>query len=153
MKKIQPFTIGTKLSVPSETKCLDYAGIILPPGLDCCELRNDSNDDNSSFHQERVSTSTPVEGLSDDIKEEDERDSVSPSTSSRSIKKIAMCANIESQINCHVADFNVTNYETNKPSTSTEKLFLVEERLSDKSGAQQEVSKNALFSCVGHYVS
>ncbi|XP_077059868.1 uncharacterized protein LOC143711779 isoform X1 [Siphateles boraxobius] len=139
MKRIQPFTIGTKLSVPSETKCLDYVGIHLPvPGLDCCELRNDSNDDNYSFHQERVSTSTPVEGLSDNIKEEDDRDSVSPSTSSRSIKKIAMCANAESQINCHVADFNETNYETNKPSTSTEKLFLVEERLIDKSGAQLE---------------
>ncbi|KAG1949871.1 hypothetical protein F2P79_011590 [Pimephales promelas] len=139
MKRIQPFTIGTKLSVPSETKCLDCVGIILPvPGLDCCELRNDSNDDDSSFHQERVSTSTTAEGLSDDIKEEDERDSVSPSTSSRSIKKIAMCANAESRMNCHVADFNVTNSETNKPSTSTEKQFLVEERLSDKSGAQLE---------------
>ncbi|XP_051769110.1 uncharacterized protein si:dkey-238i5.2 isoform X2 [Ctenopharyngodon idella] len=139
MKRIQPFTIGTKLSVPSETKCLDYVGIILPvPGLDCCELRNDSNNDNSPFHQERVSTSIPVEGLSDDIKEEDDRDSVSPSTSSRSIRKIAMCANAESQINCHVTDFNVTSYETNKPSTSTEKLFLVEERLSDKSNAQLE---------------
>jgi len=149
MKRIQPFTIGTKLSVPSETKCLDCVGIILPVlGLDCCELRNDSNDDDSSFHQERVSTSTTAEGLSDDIKEEDERDCVSPSTSSRSIKKIAMCANAESRMNCHVADFNVTNSETNKPSTSTEKQFLVEERLSDKSGAQLEVSKNGLFLCV-----
>ncbi|XP_067288048.1 interaptin isoform X2 [Pseudorasbora parva] len=139
MKRIQPFTIGTKLSVPSEAKCLDYVGIILPvPGLDCCELRNDSNNDNSPFHQERESTYTPLEGLSDDIKEEDDRDSVSPSASSRSIRKIAMCANAESQINCHVTDFNVTNCEANKPGSSAEKLFLVEERLSDKSGAQLE---------------
>ncbi|KAK2874116.1 hypothetical protein Q8A67_021269 [Cirrhinus molitorella] len=136
MKRIQPFTIGTKLSVPSESKCLDYVGIILPvPALDCCELRNDSNNDSSAFHEERVSTSTPVEGLSDDIKEEDDRDSMSPPASSRSIRKIAMCANAESQT---VTDFNGTNYATNKPSTSTEKLFLVEERLSDKSGAQLE---------------
>ncbi|KAI2659102.1 Spectrin alpha chain, non-erythrocytic 1 [Labeo rohita] len=136
MKRIQPFTIGTKLSVPSENKCLDYVGIILPvPALDCCELRNDSNNDSSAFHEERVSTSTPVEGLSDDIKEEDDRDSMSPSASSRSIRKIAMCANAESQT---VTDLNGTNYATNKPSTSTEKLFLVEERLSDKSGAELE---------------
>ncbi|XP_016113805.1 uncharacterized protein [Sinocyclocheilus grahami] len=136
MKRIQPFTIGTKLSVPSENKCLDYVGNILPvPVLDCCELRNNSSNDNSPFHEERLSTSTPVEGLPDDIKEEDDRDSVSPSASSRSIRKIAMCANAESQT---VSDFNVTNHETNKPSTSTEKLFLVEERLSDKSGAQLE---------------
>ncbi|XP_043107992.1 uncharacterized protein si:dkey-238i5.2 [Puntigrus tetrazona] len=135
MKRIQPFTIGTKLSVPSENKCLDYVGNILPvPVLDCCELNN-SNNDNSPFHEERLSTSTPVEGLSDDIKEEDDRDSVSPSASSRSIRKIAMCANVESQT---ASDFNVTNHETNKQSTSTEKLFLVEERLSDKSGAQLE---------------
>ncbi|KAL0180954.1 hypothetical protein M9458_023360, partial [Cirrhinus mrigala] len=133
MKRIQPFTIGTKLSVPSENKCLDYVGIILPvPALDCCELQNDSNNDSSAFHEERVSTSTPVEGLSDDIKEEDDRDSVSPPASSRSIKKIAMCANAENQT---VTDLN---YATNKPSTSTEKLFLVEERLSDKSGAELE---------------
>ncbi|KAF4107368.1 uncharacterized protein si:dkey-238i5.2 isoform X2 [Onychostoma macrolepis] len=136
MKRIQPFTIGTKLSVPAENKCLDYVGNILPvPVLDCCELRNNSNHDNSPFHEERLSTSTPVEGISDEIKEEDDRDSVSPSASSRSIRKIAMCANVESQT---VSDFNVTNHETNKPSTSTEKLFLVEERLSDKSGAQLE---------------
>lgn len=149
MKRIQPFTIGTKLSVPSENKCLDFVGNILPvPVLDCCELKNNSNNDNSPFHEERLSTSTPVEGLSDDIKEEDDRDSASPSASSRSIRKIAMCANVESQT---VSDFNVTNHETNKPSTSTEKLFLVEERLTDKSGAQLEVSKTALLSCVGHY--
>ncbi len=152
MKRIQPFTIGTKLSVPSENKCLDYVGNILPvtvPVLDCCELRHNSNNDNSPFHEERLSTSTPVEGLSDDIKEEDDGDTISPSASCRSIRKIAMCANVESQT---VSDFNVTNNETNKPSTSTEKLFLVEERLSDKSGAQLEVSKTALLSCVGRYV-
>ncbi|XP_026131205.1 uncharacterized protein LOC113111044 [Carassius auratus] len=136
MKRIQPFTIGTKLSVPSENKCLDYVGNNLPvPVLDCCELKNNSNNDNSPFHEEILSTSAPVEGLSDDIKEEDDRDSVSPSASSRSIRKIAMCANVESQT---VSDFDVTNHETNKPSISTEKLFLVEERLSDKSGAQLE---------------
>ncbi|XP_016094648.1 uncharacterized protein [Sinocyclocheilus grahami] len=135
MKRIQPFTIGTKLSVPSENKCLDYVSIMLPvPVLDCCELRNDSNNDNSPFHEDRVSTSTPVEGLSDDIKEEDDRNSVSPPASSRSIRKIAMCANAENQT---VTNFNVTNCETNKPSTSTEKLFLIEE--SDKPGAQLEI--------------
>ncbi|XP_042622901.1 uncharacterized protein LOC109058712 [Cyprinus carpio] len=134
MKRIQPFTIGTKLSVPSENKCLDYVSIMIPePALDCCELRNDSNNDNSPFHEDRVSTSTPVEGLSDDIKEGDDRDSVSPPASSRSIRKIAMCATAENQT---VTDFNVTNCETNKPSTSTEKLFLVEE--CDKPGAQLE---------------
>ncbi|XP_052465476.1 putative leucine-rich repeat-containing protein DDB_G0290503 isoform X2 [Carassius gibelio] len=134
MKRIQPFTIGTKLSVPSENRCLDYASIMLPvPVLDCCELRNDSSNDDSPFHEDRVSTSTPVEGLSDDIKEGDDRDSVSPPASSRSIKKIAMCANVENQT---VTGFNVANCETNKPTTSTEKLFLVEE--SDKHGAQLE---------------
>ncbi len=117
--------------------------------MDCCELRHNSNNDNSPFHEERLSTSTPVEGLSDDIKEEDDGDTISPSASCRSIRKIAMCANVESQT---VSDFNVTNHETNKPSTSTEKLFLVEERLSDKSGAQLEVSKTALLSCVWRYV-
>ncbi|XP_056324135.1 uncharacterized protein si:dkey-238i5.2 [Danio aesculapii] len=129
MKKIQPFTIGTKLSVPSETKCLDYVGIILPGAiLDCCELNDESNGCPSS----------PVEGLSEDIKDEDERDSPSPSASSRSIRKIAMCANTDGQVDCHVTDFNGTNCERNKPNTSTEKLFLVEEGLSDKFGEQLE---------------
>ncbi|XP_051528165.1 uncharacterized protein LOC127425902 [Myxocyprinus asiaticus] len=134
MKRIQPFTIGTKLSVPSETKCPDYVGTILPvPALDGCELRNDSSDDISPFHH-----SAPVEehseDFNEDIKEEEDRDSVSPPASSRSIRKIAMCANSESQKKCHITKFNTTN----KTSSSSEKLLPVEERLCDWSDSQLE---------------
>ncbi|XP_051957165.1 uncharacterized protein si:dkey-238i5.2 isoform X2 [Xyrauchen texanus] len=122
MKRIQPFTIGTKLSVPSETKCPDYVGTILPvPALDGCELRNDSSDDISPLHHNSAPVEEHTEDFNEDVKEEEDRDSVSPPASSRSIRKIAMCANSESQKECHVT-----------------KSLPVEERLSDWSDTQLE---------------
>nr|XP_055040206.1 uncharacterized protein si:dkey-238i5.2 isoform X2 [Misgurnus anguillicaudatus] len=142
MKRIQPFTIGTKLSVPTETKCPDYIGTILPvPAVDCCELRNGSNNEISPLGKERAPTphnSAPMEELSEEDIREEEGDSGSPSASSRSIRKIAMCGNAESQMNCHVSNCNTIHYETNKTNTSTEKLLAVEERLSDRSASQME---------------
>ncbi|XP_055040205.2 uncharacterized protein [Misgurnus anguillicaudatus] len=142
MKRIQPFTIGTKLSVPTETKCPDYIGTILPvPAVDCCELRNGSNNEISPLGKDRAPTphnSAPMEELSEEDIREEEGDSGSPSASSRSIRKIAMCGNAESQMNCHVSNCNTIHYETNKTNTSTEKLLAVEERLSDRSASQME---------------
>ncbi|TRY82089.1 hypothetical protein DNTS_024093, partial [Danionella cerebrum] len=137
MKRIQPFTIGTKLSVPSETRCLDYVDIISTvEGLDCCEQGNGPIDDSnsSSVHQEQGSTSSPVEGPLHEFKEDDDRNSASPSGSSRSIRKIAMCTNAERHINCIGVDLNETNrsgFEKN----------LIQERLREKPGAQLETDQ------------
>lgn len=142
MKRIQPFTIGTKLSVPTETRCPDYVGIILPvPAEDCCEQRNESNDETSTCCQESRTShkSAPMEDvLEEDIKEDD-RDSASPPASSRSIRKIAMCGNTESQGDCHASNCNTVNHETNDADSSNEMLFAVEDRLSDRSASQLEV--------------
>ncbi|XP_056591231.1 uncharacterized protein si:dkey-238i5.2 isoform X2 [Triplophysa dalaica] len=141
MKRIQPFTIGTKLSVPTETRCPDYVGIILPvPAEDCCEQRNESNDETSTCCQESRTPhkSAPMEDVSEDDIKEDDRDSASPPASSRSIRKIAMCGNTESQGDCHASYCNTVNHETNDADSSNEMLFAVEDRLSDRSASQLE---------------
>ncbi|KAI7795265.1 uncharacterized protein si:dkey-238i5.2 isoform X2 [Triplophysa rosa] len=137
MKRIQPFTIGTKLSVPTETRCPDYVGIILPvPAEDCYEQRNESNDETSTCCQESRTPhkSAPMDDVSEEDIKEDDRDSASPPASSRSIRKIAMCGNTESQGNDHVSYC----YEANNAVSSNEMLFAVEEGLSDRSASQLE---------------
>ncbi|XP_031434785.1 spectrin beta chain, non-erythrocytic 5 isoform X6 [Clupea harengus] len=50
VRKIQPFTIGTKLSVPSVSKCPDFTESYLPSqALDNCKLRHNLNDHVSLF--------------------------------------------------------------------------------------------------------
>lgn len=150
MKRIQPFTIGTKLSVPTETRCPDHVGIILPvPAEDCCERTSESNDETSTCCQESgaLHESAPMEDVSEeDVKEED-RDSASPPASSRSIRKIAMCGNTESRRNCHDSDCNAVDRETNDSDNSNEMLFGVEEGLSDRSASQLEVRWSAQCFC------
>ncbi|XP_064821369.1 uncharacterized protein LOC135539421 isoform X1 [Oncorhynchus masou masou] len=112
VKKIQPFTIGTRLSVPSEAKCQEIVDVYLPKSAapNKLELQNNLHDQmslyvgqsqgwpetgNSELPQvaAQVYTSTP-EGHQDERVEED-RNSVSPTASSRSIRKIAICRNAE----------------------------------------------------------
>eukprot|EP00063_Salmo_salar_P011880 XP_013986715.1 PREDICTED: uncharacterized protein LOC106564813 isoform X3 [Salmo salar] len=112
VRKIQPFTIGTRLSVPSEAKCQEFVDVYLPKSAapNKLELQNNLHDQmslyvgqsqgwpgtgNSELPQvaAQVYASTP-EGHQDERVEED-TNSVSPTASSRSIRKIAICRNAE----------------------------------------------------------
>ncbi|KAG5278418.1 hypothetical protein AALO_G00098770 [Alosa alosa] len=99
MKRIQPFTISTKLSVPVESKCTECADIYqAAPTADKLintqnHLTKDCNDPHPphAWAQQVDPAVSPVE----DILEDQTLDS--PLSSSRSIKKIAICTSGEIQ--------------------------------------------------------
>ncbi|XP_062390767.1 uncharacterized protein LOC134078677 [Sardina pilchardus] len=101
MKRIQPFTISTKLSIPVESKCAECADIYqaAPTATDKLintqnQLTKDCSDPQSPHaltQQVDPAAVSPVE----DFPEDQTLDS--PSSSSRSIKKIAICASGETQ--------------------------------------------------------
>ncbi|KAL6469095.1 hypothetical protein MHYP_G00226190 [Metynnis hypsauchen] len=130
MKKIQPFTIGTKLSVPTGTKCQDYVENILPaPVLDGCMLKSNRKDKMSFSHDQEQPTKhdpTPTEDCP-----EEEKGFLHPSVSSRSIRKIAMCGSTETEGEFGAVDPCITTYEPNQRHHSSEKLL--EGRFIDKS--------------------
>ncbi|KAI1896953.1 hypothetical protein AGOR_G00100190 [Albula goreensis] len=114
VRKIQPFTIGTRLSVPSVPKCPDFEDAYLPSpaALDNCELQNSLNDQVSLYlGQSRIRPVSPqlsptgaqvvadTEGHPEDPSKEDHlnRNGVSPtSAASRAIKKITISGSTES---------------------------------------------------------
>ncbi|XP_064173461.1 uncharacterized protein LOC135244803 isoform X2 [Anguilla rostrata] len=111
VRKIQPFTIGTKLSVPNVPKCPDFEDAFLPTqSLDSCKLQNSLNDQVGLYlGQSQMQTDSPQlsptgepettsKGQTDDPTKEDNlnRNGVSPTSSSRSIKKITISGSLES---------------------------------------------------------
>ncbi|KAG9338071.1 hypothetical protein JZ751_027147 [Albula glossodonta] len=114
VRKIQPFTIGTRLSVPSVPKCPDFEDAYLPSpaALDNCELQNSLNDQVSLYlGQSRIRPVSPqlsptgaqvvadTEGHPEDPSKEDHlnRNGMSPtSAASRAIKKITISGSTES---------------------------------------------------------
>ncbi|KAG7492851.1 hypothetical protein MATL_G00019460 [Megalops atlanticus] len=111
VRKIQPFTIGTKLSVPSVAKCPDFVDAYLPSqALDNCKLQNSLNDQVSLYlGQSQMRQVTPrssptaagvtaAEGRQEDMTREDHlnRNGVSPTGTSRSIRKITISGSTES---------------------------------------------------------
>ncbi|KAJ8285022.1 hypothetical protein COCON_G00038720 [Conger conger] len=105
VRKIQPFTIGTKLSVPSGPKCPDFEDPFLPTqSLDTCKLQNSLNDQVALYlGQPQIQADSPQlsptadpgapgKGQTDDPAREDNpnRNGLSPTSSSRSIRKIAI---------------------------------------------------------------
>ena len=128
VRKIQPFTIGTRLSVPSEAKCQEFVDVYLPKSAapDKLELHDQMSlymgqsqgwpeTGNSELPQVAVQVyaSTP-EGHQDERVEED-RNSVSPTASSRSIRKIAICRNAETVPDVSLCDSDLA---TSVSSTS-----------------------------------
>ncbi|MBN3324318.1 SPTN5 protein, partial [Atractosteus spatula] len=110
VRKIQPFTIGTKLSVPSVPKCPDFAESYLPSQtLDNCKMQHNLNDQVSLYlGQSQMHPSTSqfspvaarvmqVERRPEEMVEEDHlnRNAVSPTSASRSIKKITISGSTE----------------------------------------------------------
>ncbi|XP_028827012.1 uncharacterized protein LOC114785237 isoform X2 [Denticeps clupeoides] len=94
MRRIQPFTIGTKLSIPTESKCPECVEAYLPaPAVDSCKVKDHRDDGTQAEPQNSPS---PVELSQEDSCREDISDS--PTASSRSIKKIAICTNAETQL-------------------------------------------------------
>ncbi|XP_041107909.1 uncharacterized protein LOC121316786 isoform X2 [Polyodon spathula] len=105
VRKVQPFTIGTKLSVPAVPKGTEFADTFLPSSsLDNCKMQHNLNDQvslylgHSSTHPSD-SHFSPVaarmhlaERCQEEKAEEDHlnRNAVSPTASSRSIKKITI---------------------------------------------------------------
>ncbi|XP_036442971.1 uncharacterized protein LOC118819337 isoform X2 [Colossoma macropomum] len=130
MKKIQPFTIGTKLSVPIGAKCQDYVDNIFPAAvLDGCMLKSNRKDKMSFSHDQKQPTKhdpTPMEDCP-----EEEKGFLHPSASSRSIRKIAMCGSTETEGEFGVVDPCITTYEPNQRHNSSEKPL--EGRFVDKS--------------------
>ncbi|KAJ8393230.1 hypothetical protein AAFF_G00063020 [Aldrovandia affinis] len=105
MRKIQPFTIGTKLSVPAVPKCPHFAENYLPSqALDNCKLQRNLNDQVSLYlgrAQMRpdgpqfspvAAQVTRVERQQVEMAEEDQLNSnaASPTAFSRSIRKITI---------------------------------------------------------------
>nr|XP_015218108.1 PREDICTED: uncharacterized protein LOC107079339 isoform X3 [Lepisosteus oculatus] len=110
VRKIQPFTIGTKLSVPSVPKCPDFAESYLPSQtLDNCKMQHNLNDQVSLYlGQSQMHPSASqfspvaarvmqVERRPEEMVEEDHlnRNAVSPTSASRSIKKITISGSTE----------------------------------------------------------
>ncbi|XP_058879841.1 spectrin beta chain, non-erythrocytic 1-like isoform X5 [Acipenser ruthenus] len=110
VRKIQPFTIGTKLSVPAVPKGTEFPDAFLPSSsLDNCKMQHNLNDQvslylgHSPIHPDD-SHFSPVaarvlqaERCQDEKSEEDHlnRNAVSPTASSRSIKKITISSGKE----------------------------------------------------------
>ncbi|XP_076879441.1 uncharacterized protein LOC143527935 isoform X3 [Brachyhypopomus gauderio] len=127
MKKIQPFTIGTKLSVPNGAQCLDFVDIILPArALDGSKLTVNRNARKSLSHGRTQFINPNAPALEDGS--EDECISESPVASSRSIRKIAVCGNAETEGDC--AGINLCsgtcepNQSPNSAETYTERKFV-----------------------------
>ncbi|XP_041105965.1 uncharacterized protein LOC121315702 isoform X2 [Polyodon spathula] len=105
VRKVQPFTIGTKLSVPAVPKGTEFADTFLPSSsLDNCKMQHNLNDQVSLYlghspthpddsHFSPVAARVlQAERCQDEKSEEDHlnRNAVSPTASSRSIKKITI---------------------------------------------------------------
>jgi hypothetical protein len=134
VRKIQPFTIGTRLSVPSEAKCQDIVDVYLPKSAapNKLELQNNLHDQMSLYVSQsqgwpetgnselpqvaaQVYASTP-EGHQDERVEED-RNSVSPTASSRSIRKIAICRNAETVPDVSLCDSDLATQVSSTSET------------------------------------
>lgn len=171
VRKIQPFTIGTRLSVPSEAKCQEFVDVYLPKSAapNKLELHDQMSlymgqsqgwPGNSELPQvaTQVYASTP-EGHQDERVEED-RNSVSPTASSRSIRKIAICRNAETVPDVSLCDSEMatsvsstsetirSNYNSVHPKLPS---LIVEDDLDKRFNSQSKVTLD--YSCVIHGVS
>ncbi|KAM4729451.1 uncharacterized protein FYW61_010025 [Anableps anableps] len=103
VRKVQPFTIGTRLSVPSVTKCQEFPQSYLPSeALDNCVLQQNLNSlylstSQVCAHGSRlvlpiVDQATPIKINPEHVAAEDHlnQNIASPSAVSRSIKKITI---------------------------------------------------------------
>ncbi|KAM4607675.1 uncharacterized protein mymx isoform 4-T4 [Polymixia lowei] len=111
VRKVQPFTIGTRLSVPAVPKCPDFTQSYLQgESLDNCALQHNLNDSVSLYlSRSRVcahgpclvapvkQVAPPVTHQPEDMAAEDQlnQNTVPPSAVSRSIKKITISGNRE----------------------------------------------------------
>ncbi|XP_055762386.1 uncharacterized protein LOC129839132 [Salvelinus fontinalis] len=164
VRKIQPFTIGTRLSVPSEAKCQEFVDVYLPKSAapNKLELQNNLHHQMSLYVGQsqgwpgtgkselpqvaaQVYASTP-EGHQDERVEED-RNSVSPTASSRSIRKIAICRNAETVPDVSLGDSDLatsvsstseairSNYNSVHPKPPS---LIVEDDLDKRSNSQSK---------------
>ncbi|XP_030628129.1 uncharacterized protein mymx [Chanos chanos] len=111
VRKIQPFTIGTKLSVPAVSKCPDFTESFLPSRtLDNCKLRHNLNDQVSLYLSRtqvrssdrhflpEATRASPAKCHQEEMAEEDRlnRNAASPTAASRSIRKITISSTMDS---------------------------------------------------------
>lgn len=102
MKRIQPFTISTKLSIPVESRYADCVDIYQAASATDKRMNNqnhltkDCNDSPSPPHSCWTQQVDPAISPVEDVPEDQTLDSPS-SSSSRSIKKIAICTSGEIQ--------------------------------------------------------
>ncbi|KAJ8002313.1 hypothetical protein DPEC_G00178580 [Dallia pectoralis] len=161
VRKIQPFTIGTRLSVPSEAKSQEFVDVNrhksaalskLEPqnNLQVYIFRGQSQSDTgkSEFQQvgDRDDTST-AEEIQDERVEED-RNSLSPTASSRSIRKIVICRNAKMARDVSLCDSDLSNPEKSTLETNTERnncvhpnlpFMKIKENLEKGSNSQSEM--------------
>nr|XP_043901176.1 uncharacterized protein LOC122781535 isoform X3 [Solea senegalensis] len=138
VRKVQPFTIGTKLSVPTVPKCQDFTESYLQsPSLDNCTLQHNLN----SLYLSRsqvcahdlvspiVKQVAPVKEQQEHMAAEDQLNQNCPSAVSRSIKKITISGKERSEnklalgpeqlsITGSTSENNNNNNNNNIPSTS-----------------------------------
>lgn len=149
MKRLQPFTIGTKLSVPVDSKCPECADIHLssPPAADSCKQKNNQQqhrlpkDCSDPQPQGQTQQEDPLISPVEDFQEDQTLDS--PSSPSRSIKKIAICASGETQEeNCSAlqrqSQSSVNNNDNNN-TNSKNGTTPVEQ--ADQGGCEDNVSQ------------
>ncbi|KAM9490575.1 uncharacterized protein ACWYII_003185 isoform 3-T4 [Salvelinus alpinus] len=159
VRKIQPFTIGTRLSVPSEAKCQEFVDVYLPKSAapNKLELHDQMSlyvgqsqgwpgDSELPQVATQVYASTP-EGHQDERVEED-RNSVSPTASSRSIRKIAICRNVETVPDVSVCDSDLATSVRSTSETIRSNCnsvhpkppsLMVEDDLDKRSNSQSKV--------------
>ncbi|XP_074531898.1 uncharacterized protein mymx isoform X2 [Halichoeres trimaculatus] len=97
VRKVQPFTIGTRLSVPAVPKCQDFTQTFLQSQtLDNCNLQHNLNSLYLSRSQVCAHLVSPVKQNQEDMAAEDHlNQNVSPPSTSRSIKKITISGSRE----------------------------------------------------------
>ncbi|KAK5623537.1 hypothetical protein CRENBAI_012568 [Crenichthys baileyi] len=143
VRKVQPFTIGTRLSVPSVTKCQEFPQRYLPSeALDNCVLQHNLNSLYLSRSQVRahgshlvlpiVDQAAPMKLNPEHVAAEDHlnQNIASPSAVSRSIKKITISGSKDlsdskttlGQVTCSSPGNNNNNNNISSSSTSDQHL-------------------------------
>ncbi|XP_027862541.1 uncharacterized protein mymx isoform X6 [Xiphophorus couchianus] len=140
VRKVQPFTIGTRLSVPSVTKCQEFPQSYLPSeALDNCVLQRNLNSlylsrSQVCAHGSRlvlptVDQAAPVKIQPEHVAAEDHlnQNIASPSAVSRSIKKITISGSNDQSdsktalgpVTCSTSGNNNNNNNISSSSSST----------------------------------
>uniref|UniRef100_A0A096LZY1 PH domain-containing protein n=1 Tax=Poecilia formosa TaxID=48698 RepID=A0A096LZY1_POEFO len=172
VRKVQPFTIGTRLSVPSVTKCQEFPQSYLPSeALDNCVLQRNLNSLYLSTSQvcahgsrlvlPTVDQTAPVKIQPEHVAAEDHlnQNIASPSAVSRSIKKITISGS-KDQSDSKTVLGPVTCSTLNRKNAKNcglqlilTKIFLKKELESKEALQVKQAKKSGEKNLISHFIS